>query len=186
MSFKKTKAGFIKTKGVAGWTMIPLAKFESYKINIEPFAEDKDIVNVGDWSGTKDQIQQTKIDYFKPDEPETNHDEKNKIARELDINYFNFRKHINSMTPEKKAERLEMFNLLYWGMTGKHDIPVDIAEQVIEIQTKFFKENTKRIYCSPFLFKKLFTDFQIFNPAFVMIERSILVDIKSSKKFSTV
>ena len=106
---------------------------------------------------------------------------KQKHTDGLDREYRIYRQEVNSMTPEKKAERLGIFNLLYWGLTNNHKMPEDIKKQAIEIQTKFFKENPKRIYCSPFLFKKLFTDFQIFNPAFVMIERAVLEDVKSVK-----
>jgi len=108
---------------------------------------------------------------------------KQKHTDGLDREYRIYRQQINSMTPEQKAERLEIFNLLYWGLTNKHEIPEDIKKQAIEIQTNFFKENQKRIYCSPYLFKELFTEFQIFNPVFVMIERAVLEDIRSAKYY---
>ena len=180
-NMRKIRQGFIKTKGVAGWTLVPLVELENYRKNIEPNTSPRDIVEIGDWSGAKDQIQQTKIDYFKPDEPETDHSQKDEEMRKLNTNYANYRKSINSMTPEKKAERIELFNLFYWGMTKKHEVPEDIKNKVIEIQTKFFRENPKRIYCSPILFKELFESNQVFNPVLAMVERVVAEDMKNSR-----
>ena len=109
--------------------------------------------------------------------------QKNKDASDnLNRAYIAFRREINSKTPEQKAQRLEMFNLLCWGITKEHQIPEDIKIKVIEIQTKFFEENPKRIYCSPVLFKSLFNEEnKIFNPAIAVIERVVAKDMNMAK-----
>jgi len=98
-----------------------------------------------------------------------------KISREYSLH----RREINSQSPEQKAQRLEMFNLFYWGMTKEHNIPEDIKGKVIKIQTEFFKENPKRIYCDPILFRPLFEGKEkVFNPVLTIIERNVAEDMK--------
>jgi len=180
---KRRKVGFVKTKGVAGWTMVPLSALEHYKRNIEPTASGDDIIDIGDWSGTRHQILQTKIDWFQEDMPEINHEKQDERMRQTDREYMEFRREINSKTPEQKAQRLEMFNLLYWGMKKQHQIPEDIKDKVIKIQTEFFEKNSNRIYCDPILFRPVFEgNNQIFNPSLTIIERTVSEDMRRARR----
>lgn len=178
----RKKQGFIKTKGVAGWTMVPVMELEHYKQNVEPTAQPDDTINIGDWSGTRDQIMQTKVDWFKENEPEIDHDKANELTRSLNKRYWEFRREINSLSPREKAMRLELFNLLYWGIVRKHNIPNDIKKKVMIIQEKFFEKNPKRIFCDPILFKNVFNgQSKSFNPAIKVIEMAVIEDVRCVK-----
>jgi len=102
------------------------------------------------WSGNKGNI-----DYVVITKDEMT--EKNKgniIIKNYDDNYKKERTQILSLTPEQRGQRIGLFELLWWGATGSKEIPEDIFKKTIQIQTKFFEENPKRIFCDPILFKK--------------------------------
>lgn len=70
--------------------------------------------------------------------------------------YTDYRKRMLNKIPSQRAQNINIFKLVYQAFTEKLTPPEELQKQVIEIQTKFFEENPKRIYCDPLLFKSLF------------------------------
>lgn len=128
------------------------------------------------WSGIKGNIDYVVITN------ESVKQEGNAIIKNYDDEYKKYRHQKLSLTTEQRGKNLSMFELFWWGATGKKEIPEDIKNKAIEIQTKFFVENPKRIYCSPILFKEIIPakkDLTIWQKgAFDMVERCVGTDMR--------
>lgn len=128
------------------------------------------------WSGTKGVIDYVVI---------TNENVKqdgNAIIQNYDDEYKAYRRQKLSLTAEQRGKNLSMFELFWWGGTGKKEIPLEVAEKAVKIQTDFFQENPKRIYCSPILFKDIFPnkkELTIWQKgAFDIVERCVATDMR--------
>lgn len=104
------------------------------------------------------------------------------IIQKYDDEYKAYRHQKLSLTAEQRGNNLSMFELFWWGATGKKEIPQEVADNVIKIQTDFFQENPKRIYCSPILFKDLIPakkELSIWQKgAFDVVERCVATDMR--------
>ena len=109
----------------------------------------------------------------------------NSIIKNYDDEYKKYRHQKLSLTAEQRGKNLSMFELFWWGATGKKEIPEDVKNKTIEIQTKFFVENPKRIYCSPILFKKIIPERKNLTiwqgGAFDVVERCVGTDMRYAR-----
>lgn len=99
-------------------------------------------VSIGEqWVGTKGDIKGV---WLEKEEKSTN-------ARTNDVynSYLRFRLKIKNLTPEEKAQRIDLFKLLFLGAGNKMEkLDLPLIDDVIKRQTGFFSqpENRYRIY----------------------------------------
>ena len=111
-----------------------------------------ELVEVGGWTGLLSDIRSMR-------KVASSASEKS-VGREEEMEYRNNLTEIRKMNPEKRAKRLGLFRLMYWGFTGKRSEEViikgrPVEELAIEAQAKFFKENPKRIFPDYDIFRHL-------------------------------
>ena len=104
--------------------------------------------------------------------------------KDSEKSYLKYREEQGKKTPFEKAQKLNIFNLMWQAFTGEITAPIEIQKQAIEIQTEFFgKEvNKKRIYCNPTLFKKILPEGKANGTMMFLIENLIKADLEYSKR----
>ena len=109
----------------------------------------------------------------------------NLIVKNYDNEYKKYRHQKLSLTTEQRGKNLSMFELLWWGATGKKEIPQNIADKAEITQKEFFAENPKRIYCDPILFKDLIPgrgELTIWQRGvFDVVERCVGIDMRYAR-----
>lgn len=168
---------YIRLKGSKEQVDVEKLEAQAIKRIFENINYAKDyLIKTETWSGTKGSI-----DYVVLTNENVKQDG-NAIIKNYDDDYKKYRHQKLSLNPEQRGSNLSMFELFWWGATGQKEIPQDVKEKVIKIQTDFFQENPKRIYCSPILFKKIIPtkkDLSIWQKgAFDVVERCVATDMR--------
>ena len=110
-----------------------------------------DMVEIGNWTGTYG-----RIDYIDLTDRGGNVKYNDEVEQNAHTDYMNYRKRMLNKTSFQRAQNINIFKLVYQAFTDELMPPEELQKQAIEIQTKFFEKNPKRIYCDPLLFKHFF------------------------------
>lgn len=125
------------------------------------------VISTSQWTGRKSQIRSVRItnDYVAPSTGDTFIEDTRK-----------YRNGVLSKPVEYRANSLNFFEMLYWGFTGKLEIGEEIKKKAYEIQLQFFKQNPRRLYPDPYLFKEIIGGGVCNKYILDVVERSIRAD----------
>lgn len=96
------------------------------------------------------------IDWIDLDTTTKDYKKEDTQRNSIDREYSKYHKEKRERTAEVKAKDFKIFELLYFTHRGDFKIKDEVKNTVEKIQLKFFKENPKRIYPDPILFRAMF------------------------------
>jgi len=191
MATKIMLKGYIKIQGVVGWTEVDANSLKNFEIERKTnYARIKgfDITfgKVGETNYRRvneSRILDAKFENDKVEiETKHNNDHINQIGRDY-RQYWIARV---KLTPTQKAENLTIFNFLF-KFVMKRDPDENEKNEVIKLQTAFFKQNPNRIYPNPNVFMKILpkniVNTRLNDVGFRFIESVIRADMEQGRYY---
>ena len=153
-----------------------LAKWIHYKQTPKGMAQDTPI-QIGGWTGVLSDIRN--IELFR--------EAKNNLAADTIGEFKEMHKRKRKFTPEEKAKDFSIIKMVHWAITKKkfEEEPQEIQDRVYQMQLEFFKNEPKRIYPNPLIFKKLYRQSNMLDhwgiTGFGYVERVVARDINEAQ-----
>lgn len=155
---------------------VVLKRWGNERDHIKPYPPNS-VISIGDFRGQLGDVVNVDL------RTEVSRSDENKgYTENIEIDYMKYREKIYDSGHEARAHNMNFFKLIYQAFTNEIELPNNLILRAVEIQDDFFKENPKRIYCDPVLFKGLFEKGKSHSPMLRVIESLVQQDMYHAKR----